>query len=227
MTVGTAVRRAIARKRWGSTGTSEPAYGRASVAKARWCRGARQRAFDDMGAANAGDRATSVSMLSVDRVAKVLRGLEGRRSGGGDGDGFSALRRLRPTRAARSLVVKFPNPATVTVSPLARASVMAENMASTAAAAARAQLRSGHDRPPVCARRTMFTDACGLVEGASGEGRRGSDPRRSVRQMPRIRACAHHRVRSRYIVTRNRSPNARAIRISVEKVGLRFAASAL
>lgn len=43
---------------------------------------------------------------------------------------LGAVRGLRPWRAARLLVVNVPNPATVTGSPPARASLMDENMAS-------------------------------------------------------------------------------------------------
>ena len=53
-----------------------------------------------------------------------------------------------------------------------------------------------HGRSPVCARRAMFNDARGVVACSSGGDRRGSDARRSMRQMRRTRACAKHGVRS-------------------------------
>ena len=48
---------------------------------------------------------------------------------------LSPVRGLRPWRAGRLLVEKVPNPAMVTVSSLARASLMAENTAFTAPSA--------------------------------------------------------------------------------------------
>ena len=47
----------------------------------------------------------------------------------------SPVRGLRPFRAERCLMVNVPNPAMATVSPAARASAMAENMALTAVSA--------------------------------------------------------------------------------------------
>ena len=214
-------------------------YRRAEVAKARSCRGARQRAFDDMGAASAGIQRRRCPKLSVNGVAKGLSGLEGRHSRRGDGDGFAGLGVAAGTcRAVPD--GEIPEPGDGDRLAPGEASLTAENKAPTAAAASAfdsdvAVATRAHSSARVMTGLPYVLDGrCSTMRAAlsragriGAEDGRGSGSSRSVRQIRRTRTCAHHRVHRRYIVIRSRSPNARVIRISVEKEGLRFAASAL
>ena len=61
---------------------------------------------------------------------------------------FSPVLGLRPVRAGRLLVPKVPKPTTRASSPLARASPIASNTASTASPAADLAIRSGRPHGP-------------------------------------------------------------------------------
>ena len=103
---------------------------------------------------------------------KRLPRLERRRLRGSDGNALP-VRGFRPVRAARLLVANVPNPATVTLSPLARASPTASKTALTAVSAA--AFDSGAWRVTWAAMSDFFIVL--LLPGFIGGGAPGSRPR--------------------------------------------------